>query len=251
MQHSTTIQQLGEGTVQAVCSCGWHSPVFGADKRTGTMDPLQHATEAADLHEWEMSLRLARMSSPLAESRGCAWPVCPTAANRMWRFTVNGPDHGESPLRSQVLTLRGTFPREFTCDGANRRPRLKWSTPPPDTQELATELLDPTRRAAPPPTGWSTESLPASPAWRLCRPMRQKASTTSAGAATAARARRAAPRITTALCGGSSSRRTRSSCAAAARSTTGRGRSRWRSLRTLGTVLARAAALCRPPRRAR
>ncbi len=57
--HSTTIQQLGEGAVQAVCSCGWHSPVFGTDKTTGTMDPLQHATEAADLHEWEMSLRLA------------------------------------------------------------------------------------------------------------------------------------------------------------------------------------------------
>jgi hypothetical protein len=55
VQHSTTIQQLGEGTVQAVCSCGWRSPVFGADRRTGTMDPLQHATEAADLHEWEMS----------------------------------------------------------------------------------------------------------------------------------------------------------------------------------------------------
>jgi len=61
VQHSTTIQQLGEGTVQAVCSCGWRSPVFGADKRTGTMDPLQHATEAADLHEWEMSLRLAHV----------------------------------------------------------------------------------------------------------------------------------------------------------------------------------------------
>ena len=51
------IQQLGEGAVQAVCTCGWRSPVFGADKTTGTMDPLQHATEAADLHEWEMSLR--------------------------------------------------------------------------------------------------------------------------------------------------------------------------------------------------
>ncbi len=59
MHHSITIRQLGEGGVQAVCSCGWRSPVFGADKTTGTMDPLQHATEAADLHEWEMSLRLA------------------------------------------------------------------------------------------------------------------------------------------------------------------------------------------------
>jgi hypothetical protein len=57
VHHSTTIQQLGEGVVQAVCSCGWRSPVFGAGKTTGTMDPLQHAAEAADLHEWEMSLR--------------------------------------------------------------------------------------------------------------------------------------------------------------------------------------------------
>jgi len=31
--------------------------VFGSDKTAGTMDPLQHAAEAADLHEWEMSLR--------------------------------------------------------------------------------------------------------------------------------------------------------------------------------------------------
>ena len=57
MEHCTTIHQLGEGGVQAVCSCGWRSPVFGSDKVTGTMDPLQHAAEAADLHEREMSLR--------------------------------------------------------------------------------------------------------------------------------------------------------------------------------------------------
>jgi len=57
VEHGTTIQQLGEGGVQAVCSCGWRSPVFGSDTATGTMDLLQHAAEAADLHEWEMSLR--------------------------------------------------------------------------------------------------------------------------------------------------------------------------------------------------
>ena len=57
MDHATTIQEFGEGAVQAVCSCGWRSPVFGADKATGTMDPLQHAAEAGDMHEWEMSLR--------------------------------------------------------------------------------------------------------------------------------------------------------------------------------------------------
>ena len=57
MDHVTTIQELGEGAVQAVCSCGLRSPVSGAGKATGTMDPLQHATEAADLHDWDMSLR--------------------------------------------------------------------------------------------------------------------------------------------------------------------------------------------------
>ena len=57
MDHAATTRELGEGAVQAVCSCGWRSPVFGAGKATGTMDPLQHATEAGDLHEWEMSLR--------------------------------------------------------------------------------------------------------------------------------------------------------------------------------------------------
>lgn len=37
----------------------------------------------------------------------------------------------------------GMFPRELTCDGANRAPRLEWSTPPAGTQELAIEMLDP------------------------------------------------------------------------------------------------------------
>ena len=59
--------------------------------------------------------------------------------------TVNGPAPGDpSPLTVSSLDLpAGTVPREFTCDGANRRPRLEWSTPPPGTQELAIELLDP------------------------------------------------------------------------------------------------------------
>jgi hypothetical protein len=29
----------------------------GADKTTGMMDPVQHAADAGDLHEWQMSLR--------------------------------------------------------------------------------------------------------------------------------------------------------------------------------------------------
>jgi hypothetical protein len=56
VDHHTTIHEAGEGGAQAVCSCGWHSPVFGADKAAGTMDPLQRAADAGDLHEWEMSL---------------------------------------------------------------------------------------------------------------------------------------------------------------------------------------------------
>lgn len=54
--HQTSLRELGEGQLQAVCSCGWHSIVFGADKQLGTMDALQHAQDAADLHQWEASL---------------------------------------------------------------------------------------------------------------------------------------------------------------------------------------------------
>ena len=57
MDHRTAIEELGEGRVQAVCSCGWRSPVFGKDKTIGTMDPLQQAMDARDLHEWDASLR--------------------------------------------------------------------------------------------------------------------------------------------------------------------------------------------------
>ena len=56
MDHHTTIHEVDEGGAQAVCSCGWRSQVFGADKTAGAMDPLQRAADAGDLHEWEMSL---------------------------------------------------------------------------------------------------------------------------------------------------------------------------------------------------
>lgn len=54
--HTTHVIGLGEGIAQAVCDCGWNSVRFGAEKRLGTMDSLQRATDAADLHEWESSL---------------------------------------------------------------------------------------------------------------------------------------------------------------------------------------------------
>ena len=56
VDHQTTIHEVGEGGVQAACTCGWRSPVFGEDKTTGMMDPLQQATDAGDLHQWDMSL---------------------------------------------------------------------------------------------------------------------------------------------------------------------------------------------------
>ena len=57
MEHRTRIVDLGEGVTQAVCTCGWRSDRYGHDKRTGTMDALQQAREAADLHKWDASLR--------------------------------------------------------------------------------------------------------------------------------------------------------------------------------------------------
>jgi hypothetical protein len=57
VDHRTTIRKVGQRGVQAVCSCGWRSRVFAADKTTGMMDPVQHAADAGDLHEWQMSLR--------------------------------------------------------------------------------------------------------------------------------------------------------------------------------------------------
>jgi hypothetical protein len=57
VDHHTTVHEVGESGAQAVCSCGWLNPVFGTGKMAGTMDALQRATDAGDLHEWEMSLR--------------------------------------------------------------------------------------------------------------------------------------------------------------------------------------------------
>jgi len=39
-----------------VCSCDWHSEVFGADKTRRTLDALQLVAEAADLHQRDATL---------------------------------------------------------------------------------------------------------------------------------------------------------------------------------------------------
>ena len=58
---------------------------------------------------------------------------------------MNAPrQEDSSPLTVSSPDLPGgTFPRAFTCDGANRIPRLEWGTPPAGTQALAIEMLDP------------------------------------------------------------------------------------------------------------
>lgn len=91
----------------------------------------------------------------------------------------------------------GTFPRAFTCDGANRLPRLKWSTPPAGTRELAIEMLDPDAPGGT-FTHWLVYGLPPGLSSLTAVPAgAAEGVTTSAGAVTGARAHRGAPRTTT------------------------------------------------------
>lgn len=56
MRHDITIATVGEGQAQAQCSCGWRSERFDEDKTSGTMDALQRASDAGDLHQWDADL---------------------------------------------------------------------------------------------------------------------------------------------------------------------------------------------------
>lgn len=56
MPHEITIATLAEGQAEAQCTCGWRSERFGTAKRTGTMDALEQARDAGDLHQWEADL---------------------------------------------------------------------------------------------------------------------------------------------------------------------------------------------------
>ena len=95
-----------------------------ADKRTGR--PGRPARTLACRRPWRSSMmRSARIGNTLAD--------------RMRRFGSEPPGQGHpSPLTVLSPDLAaGAFPTGFTCDGANRRPRLQWSTPPSGTPELA------------------------------------------------------------------------------------------------------------------
>src|SRR5262249_61105689 len=57
---------------------------------------------------------------------------------------------------------KGPSAREFPCAGATRPPRLRWSTPPPGTQELALEMLAPDAPGST-FTHWLVYGLPPGP----------------------------------------------------------------------------------------
>jgi Raf kinase inhibitor-like YbhB/YbcL family protein len=68
-----------------------------------------------------------------------------------------GPFQVSSP---QLLSANRTFPRDLTCDGADRAPRVRWTAEPAGTVELALEVYDvdaPAGRF----THWLVYDLPA------------------------------------------------------------------------------------------
>jgi Phosphatidylethanolamine-binding protein len=146
--------------------------------------------------------RPGRLARPPSVAEYCRMPVAGVldqlSLTGSGGSTVNDPNPA-SPSSLAVSSPHlptGTIPRQFTCDGADRRPRLQWITPPPGTQELAIEMLDPDALGGT-FTHWLVYGLPPGLAGLAAvRPARQRASTTSAAAATAARVRRGAQRIT-------------------------------------------------------
>ena len=112
---------------------------------------------------------------------------------------MNGSSQGNpSPLTVTSPDLAGgTFPREFTCDGANRLPRLQWSTPPSGTQEVAVEMLDPDAPGGT-FTHWLAYGLSPGISSLAAMPANAAEGVNDFGRrGYGARARRAAPRITT------------------------------------------------------
>jgi Raf kinase inhibitor-like YbhB/YbcL family protein len=50
---------------------------------------------------------------------------------------------GKFELTSPAFLQDGTIPKEFTCEGANQSPALKWTAPPANTKSLALIVDDP------------------------------------------------------------------------------------------------------------
>src|SRR2546430_2461745 len=67
-----------------VCSCDWHSEVFGADKTRGDDRHVQLAADAADLHQ--MRRDVARLT--LNPTRNIAEPGAAATGNELGLFTA-------------------------------------------------------------------------------------------------------------------------------------------------------------------
>ena len=87
MDHHVSIVETGQGRVQAVCSCGWRSPIFGADKTGGTMDALQRGVDAGDLHQWERRCARSRLLATWMPWH-TAWACSGVAATSVVRLFV-------------------------------------------------------------------------------------------------------------------------------------------------------------------
>lgn len=84
---------------------------------------------------------------------------------------ANGQSNGETTVENATLTKLSLtsdafkngqpIPSQFTCDGANQAPALRWSDPPPGTKSFALVIDDPDA-----PSGtfrhWGVFDIPAS-----------------------------------------------------------------------------------------
>jgi hypothetical protein len=66
---------------------------------------------------------------------------------------------GTISLSSDILA-GGAVPKDFTCDGANQSPQLKWASPPPQTKSFVLLMTDPDASGGT-FTHWVVYNLPA------------------------------------------------------------------------------------------
>ena len=57
--------------------------------------------------------------------------------------TVNSPAQAKLGLSSSAFQDGQTIPQQYSCDGANQSPPLRWGEPPPGTKSFALTIDDP------------------------------------------------------------------------------------------------------------
>ncbi|WP_376793287.1 YbhB/YbcL family Raf kinase inhibitor-like protein [Thermoflexus sp.] len=103
-----------------------------------------------------------------------SWTVTPVLEREPTSTATPGGSLPDLRLRSPAFAEGETIPREYTCDGADRSPPLRWDPPPPGTRSLALVMDDPdapggrfvhwTLYGIPPERTELPEGLPAHPA---------------------------------------------------------------------------------------